>query len=263
MVRFPTAARRALVALLLVAPAGAGLVACGRDKVPAHLPVPTQAEYASYCFRSLETTAFPQPDLGTTPLSPAEQATILKAYGAGLLAQAKIMQAQAPDELEADVDVVVDAIAQVSQSGDLSLLEGERVRQARTRLHAFEAENCGWDRQEVDAVEYAFQNVPPKLEEGPWSFHLTNKGVERHELILLRVNDNVADTGPEILATPQELAYTKVHRVGSAWAEPGEDAYVVASLFPGRYLMVCYLPVAGTGVPHVTRGMSADVVVDP
>jgi hypothetical protein len=247
--------------VLVAALAGGGLAACSREEVPAHIPLPTKPEYANYCFRSLETAGFPQPQLDIASLSDADRASIFKAYAAGLLGQARIMQGEAPDEVEADVDVVVDTIARVSETGDLSLLEGEQVREARARVHAFEAENCGWAKQEIGAVEYAYQNVPVNMPAGAWSLHLTNTGAERHELVLLRVNDHVIDSGRQILDTPQELAFTKVHSVGSATADPGGDAYVVATLHPGRYLMVCYLPVGGRGAPHFTRGMSAEVIV--
>lgn len=261
MRRFAAPLWRPLVAVFAVAVLGGGLTACSREQVPAHIPVPTKPEYANYCFRSLETAGFPQPTLDVASLSDDQRTAIFKAYAAGLLGQAKIMQAEAPDEVEADVDVMVNTIAEVSETGDLNLLEGEPVRAARRRVQAFEFENCGWETLDVGAVEYAYQNVPVNLAAGARSIRLTNTGSERHELVLLRVNDFVDDTGRQILDTPPELAYTKVHSVGSVTVEPGQDGYVVATLHPGRYLMVCYLPVGGRGPPHFTRGMSAEVIV--
>lgn len=261
MRRFVAPGWRPLVAVLVVALSGGGLAACSREQVPAHIPVPTKPQYANYCFRSLETAGFPQPTLNVASLSEAQRTTIFKAYAAGLLGQAKIMQAEAPDEVEADVNVLIDTIAQVSETGDLGLLQADQVREARKRIQAFEFQNCGWETLDVGAVEYAYQNVPVNLPAGARSIHLTNTGAERHELVLLRVNDFVDDSGRQILDTPQELAYTKVHSVGSVTVDPGQDGYVVATLHPGRYLMVCYLPVGGRGAPHFTRGMSAEVIV--
>jgi hypothetical protein len=50
--------------------------------------------------------------------------------------------------------------------------------------------------------------------------------------------------------------------LGRSFAEPGrEGAKVKAQLEPGRYALVCFLPVAGSGPPHFTRGMLREFTV--
>jgi hypothetical protein len=158
------------------------------------------------------------------------------------------------------VNVVVDAMVRVRETGDLKVLDEDKVVTAHRRVHTFEIDNCGWARQDVTAVDYGYRGVSPSVAGGPTSFELKDEGAEAHELVLVKINDNVKDSLDQLLSRPRDELGVRVTNVGSASAKPGEQSFVVADLSRGRYAMVCFLPVDGVsdGPPHFSRGMQAE-----
>jgi hypothetical protein len=87
---------------------------------------------------------------------------------------------------------------------------------------------------------------------------------EPHELVLFRVNDGVTETIEELLALPEEEAFSKVTPAGVVFADaPGSEAATMLDLEPGRYAAVCFIPIGGgeDGPPHFTGGMVAELQV--
>ncbi len=250
-----------MLALGLVA---AVLVACsdgdGDDGGGSAVATGPKPEYTDFCLRALETETYPEPGVDLSKLSPPDQALVVRSYASGLVAQAERVREAAPERVRADVNVIVDAMVRIRDAGDFRVLESERVVAAIRRVHQFELENCGWGREDVTAVDYAYRGVTDTVGTGPRSFEMKNEGKEPHELVILRINDNVTDSLQKLLDLPREQVAVRVTNVGSASAKPGEQAFVVADLTPGRYAMVCFIPVGGgsEGPPHFTRGMQAE-----
>ena len=114
---------------------------------------------------------------------------------------------------------------------------------------------------DVRGEEYAFENMPGKLEEAEHLFQFTNTGKEAHEMVVVRLSDGSASI-PDVLRLPEQDAMARLEVVGRSSAEPGQKgAKVRAQLEPGRYALVCFLPVAGSGPPHFTRGMLLEFTV--
>ena len=114
---------------------------------------------------------------------------------------------------------------------------------------------------DVRGEEYAFENMPGKLEEAEHLFQFTNTGKEAHEMVVVRLSDGSASI-PDVLRLPEQDAMARLEVVGRSSAEPGQKgAKVKAQLEPGRYALVCFLPVAGSGPPHFTRGMLREFTV--
>jgi hypothetical protein len=87
---------------------------------------------------------------------------------------------------------------------------------------------------------------------------------------IVRKNDGVTESFEELLALPEEEAFTKVTSVGTGFAPPGESGYVLVDLAPGEYLALCPLPVGWVDMsgpppedapPHFTEGMSNEFTV--
>ncbi len=220
-------------------------------------------EFTDFCVQALQTETYPEPGVDLSRLSPPEQVQVVKAYASGLVAQAERVRALAPEEIRTDVNVIVDGMVRIRDTGDFKVLEEERVVSATRRVHAFELENCGWARQDVVAVDHAYRGLPRSVAGGPRSFELENEGKETHELVVLKINDNVTDPVDKLLELPREQVGVRVTNAGSASAQPGEQSFVVADLTPGRYALVCFIPVGGVseGPPHFTRGMQAELRV--
>ena len=221
-------------------------------------------EFTDFCVRALQTETYPEPAVDLGRLSPPEQVQLVKAYAAGLVAQAERLREVAPERIRSDVNLLVDAMAGIRETGDFAVLEQERIVAATNRVHAFELENCGWAKDDVTAVDYEYRGVSSSVPGGPRSFELSNEGNEPHELVVFRINDNVTDSFRQLLDQPREQVGVRVTSMGSVSAAPGERGFVVTDLTPGRYGVVCFIPVGGAseGPPHFTRGMQAEFRVE-
>jgi hypothetical protein len=141
----------------------------------------------------------------------------------------------------------------------------------------------------VHAVDYAYQGVPGTLPAGETRFSFTNDSkAESHEMSLFRINDGVNDSFDQILAEddarqnqdqgkqggqqggqnpPAEQAPTppKMTFFAGTGAGAGQSAKMdlIGNLPPGRYGMVCFLPVATdqAETPHYKKGMKAEFTV--
>ena len=126
---------------------------------------------------------------------------------------------------------------------------------------------------EVVGVDFAFEGVEDTYA-GPVTFSLRNGGQDLHEMVIVRKNEGITDSFEDLLALPEDEAFSKVGMVGVAMAEPGQTApETVAATEAGEYLMVCFIPQGtttlpsqapdasgppeglGDGPPHFTLGM--------
>ena len=106
--------------------------------------------------------------------------------------------------------------------------------------------NCGYAQVDAIASEYQFQGVPSEIPVGPTIFSLENAGEQVHELIVMRINDDVTMSVEELLALPEEEAMSMVTPAAFAFAFPGTVASSTADLTAGRYFALCFLPVGAT-----------------
>jgi hypothetical protein len=278
---------RLFIALALVA----GVAACGGDdeeetgsasgsaSAPADETTTTgdgEGEEASgdveaYCDATLEIETVPEPDIDFESATPEEQAEAVKAYAAEELQPlAQEIEEVAPEEVAADIEVLVAAVDELAETGDFeAAFENPETEEASDNAHAFDLENCGWEQVDVTAVDYAFEGIPETVPAGAVSFEFANEGEEFHELQLARKNDGVTESAEELLQLPEEEAMEKVTILGGTFAPPGESEYVVNDLEAGDYIAVCFIPVGatpeneeGTGPPHFTQGMVAEFTVE-
>ncbi len=252
-----------------------GLTACGDDDEAAQTTTTreqttTTADQAGqqkqqYCEKSLALETLSEPQIDFESLSPAQQRDEAKKFASQkILPLVNEIEPLVPPEIKRDADLLIASTRTVAQTGDFSVFEKPEVQAAEQRLHAYDLQNCGWKRIDVTGTEYAFQGVPSSLPAGATSFELANRGKEAHEIVVLRIKDEVTESLEELLKLPEEQARQKVDVMGSSSdVPPGEPGYVVADLKKGRYGLACFLPVGGgqEGPPHVTRGMFAAFTV--
>lgn len=276
---------RALVALLLIG--SLGLAACGDDEDDTASPTGDNGEQAAggdeeFCGTVQQILQTPEPDIGED--TPPEEA---QAAGEEYFATMEPLSAdaveQAPEEIKAEVETMNSALQEAKTADDPeSVFMQPDVIEADSTISEWTADNCAFaeDAVEVAGVEYEFNGVPDTVSAGdPTVFRFENEGEELHELVLFRINDDVDQSIEELLQLPQEEAEQKAEFVTHGFALPGNTDLVVASdLEPGRYGMVCFLPVGATpeafqemmetgeepegGPPHFTRGMHAEFTVE-
>ncbi|HVE46468.1 MAG TPA: hypothetical protein VNA57_06950 [Acidimicrobiales bacterium] len=256
---------RLMVGLASIALLGA-MVSCSDDKDPAdgrsgagRLSGP---ELREYCSKVLEVETFPFPQIGDLP--EADRPARLIEYARGLRRLVDEAAGAAPAETKGDLRTVATALGEVVKAdGDLTKRGTPPVRAAAARAHSFDLANCGWDRMDATAVEFAFEGIPANIPAGTVSFELVNKGAFDHVLELYQVEDE-ALSGRDILSSgaPTKEDLAKLTDLGSAFAGEGEQGHVVRDLKPGRYVAACLIPL-NTSPPstHATRGMLAEFTV--
>ena len=109
--------------------------------------------------------------------------------------------------------------------------------------------------------EYSFGGIPEEVPAGPTIVTLENIGEEVHEFIIIRINDDVTMSVEELLALPEEEAYTMITEVGGTFALPGGTGYTVLDLSPGRYVALCFVP-QGTTMEVIEAEMAAEAAAD-
>jgi hypothetical protein len=142
---------------------------------------------------------------------------------------------------------------------------------------------------EVVAVDYGFEGLPDTVEAGT-RLSLVNEGAEPHELVAMRIPDEEERSVEELLALPQEELFAALGGEGEpepatvilsapgATDTPGAVVGDGALVEPGRYAVVCFLPVGsdpgmfdgpppdgppeGAGAPHAMHGMWAELTVE-
>ena len=120
--------------------------------------------------------------------------------------------------------------------------ESPEFAEAYDALIEYMKANCGFAELGVAASEYAFGGVPTELPAGPIIVSIENIGQELHVFEVARINDDVTLSTEELLALPEEEAFTMITMVGGAFAAPGTTGHSVMDLTPGRYIAVCPIP---------------------
>jgi hypothetical protein len=145
----------------------------------------------------------------------------------------------ADDEQKALIETVVGFV----MAGDF---ESPEFVAAYDALVANAIESCGWATLDVTLSEYTFGGLPEEVPAGITVVNALNTGEQVHEILVLRVNDDVTLTAEEIAALPEEEAAQYASFVGIGFAFPGAVGHAFLDLTPGRYIALCYLPVGAT-----------------
>lgn len=177
------------------------------------------------------------------------------------------VQAAAP----ADVADTVAALISSLETG------GDGFEAAYNEVIAYMKEHCGFTEVAVTGTDHQFGGVPTSLTAGPAIFSFANDGAEIHQLLVVRLNDDVTETASELAAMTEDEVVAKGEAVGAAFAFPGAEGHGTMNLSPGRHLALCFIPVGATpealgeagpdgppsdGPSHASQGMVAEFEVE-
>jgi plastocyanin len=125
-------------------------------------------------------------------------------------------------------------------------------------MTAAQSADTGGDVIEVRAVEYAFTGLPTSVPVGT-SLAFVDAGAEVHEMIVVRIADDVTATVDELLAMEGDpVEQGLIEMVGQLFAGPGEAAEGTVPLDrEGRYVVVCFIPQGLTDMALLEEMMSA------
>jgi hypothetical protein len=115
-------------------------------------------------------------------------------------------------------------------------------------------------RDTITLTDYAFE-LPRALEAGTHMVTVRNTGTQSHELVITqpgpgRSAADVAQWAAHMQGPPP------AHFLGGVTAiAPGQTNVLSLALTPGRYALLCFVPDAKDGRPHVAHGMMRDVEI--
>jgi hypothetical protein len=245
--------------------------ACGGDDGQ------SAAQKTEYCDAVTAIETDPGPDIDFATATPEEMTAATKEYAAETFRpMADRLIAAAPESLADEYRTLSGGLTEVEQTGDFEgVFSRPEMREAEEATHEYDLKTCDWEKIDVKAVDYRFEDVPRTIDAGFASFEMENDGNELHEIALLRKNDGVTESFDQLLELPEEEAFEKVTFAGASGpgAPDEEGTYVVADLQAGEYAMVCFLPqgaismeaLESTGEdapPHFALGMKQEFTVE-
>ena len=164
------------------------------------------------------------------------------------------LQDNAPSEIATEVSTLANLL---STKGPAAFEDPAGAAAAQT-ADTWVLEHCGFERVDVTGVDYKFEGIPKKVPSGVAAFNFTNQSKdEDHEMVILRVNDNVHASAKKLLSMPEKKIQKKATFVGAAQAQPGQSQVTLPDLESGRYVVACFVNTGGEkhGKPHWMRGM--------
>lgn len=108
----------------------------------------------------------------------------------------------------------------------------------------------------VSMREYRFEHQPA-IAPGRAVFRVANAGGIDHQLVLVRLPDDLPGTLDEQLHSATRRPVETIYQFGF---RPGDAAVFAADLPAGHYGFVCFLQ-DPDGTPHALKGMSSDLWV--
>lgn len=182
----------------------------------------------------------------------------------------KAAEESVPPELEEQLTVVAATVRKGLETRNEKLFQSEEFSGNEEEIDQWVADNCGFERVDVTAVDYAFEGVPETLPAGFASFAFSNEGKELHEMIMVRFKDP-SESIEDLMKLSDKQAQKHIDFLGASFGPPGAEDLEVKELTPGKYALLCFVSVGSTsekaarkakGPPHVARGMSAEFTVE-
>jgi hypothetical protein len=260
---------RGPIAGLMALTLAAGLVACGSDDDSATTDTTGAAS---------EVTEAPEADLTTfcdavvefngsvmqVDISEESTPEEIAAAGTQLVDLFAPIKDGAPDSLAATADELAQSLDDLA-GGDPEAFNADATFETYTGLLGGAIDACEYESVAVTGIDYAYQGVPETIPAGTTAFAFTNASEEEdHMMGIIRKKDGVTLSWDELLALPEDEAEGQTEFLGEAFAPPGGEGSALATLEPGDYAMICFIPVGSgeDGPPHFTEGMIQEFTVE-
>jgi len=201
---------------------------------------------------------------------PSEEtrAQVRSAYDANVAAPLAALVANAPADIADPVRQVATAATEVRSTGDPAVLEDDGFIRNTDLVDGYLHENCAGTKATVEAVDYAYRDLPRTLPAGAVRLALRNTAKEAHSLLVFARQPGVTESYDELLALPGDQRQSRLELVDLTLTDPGQTGFLVADLAAGDYIVICTIGKGTTdygdptgGEPHFTLGMRQEVKV--
>jgi len=112
----------------------------------------------------------------------------------------------------------------------------------------------------MNLVDYNFALSSP-IKAGTRTIRVHNAAKQHHEIELIQLNPGA--TQAEFMKWMDKMEGPPPAKAigGIAGIEPGMTEYFTADFTPGNYILMCFLPDAKDGKPHLAHGMTKQITV--
>jgi hypothetical protein len=199
--------------------------------------------------------------------SPQQRADALAAWNATLRQQLNVMEDNTPEQASEDVEALSSLVHEALTFGSLTAAQEEEAATVDDNLDEYRLAECGYQHVEATGIDFAYEGLPATVPPGVVAITFTNQGDEPHEIFLARLNDNVTMSVDQVMALPEEQAFSMIAPVGRSSAMPGDSETTFIRMGPGRYGVACLIPqgttpdTEGSGPLHVALGEFAEFTV--
>jgi hypothetical protein len=171
----------------------------------------------------------------------------------------------APDPIKADVATLLAVARTGASTGDSATFTSPEVTAADRNIDEYMLRTCGYQHLQVTATDSGYRGLPATVGSGPVGITLDDQGQDTHQILIVRVRDDVTQPFAELLDLPPEQRVQMATPIGSVEAEPGEANTVFFRLSPGRYGAADFLSqgttslgAPGGGAPHYLLGLRGE-----
>jgi uncharacterized cupredoxin-like copper-binding protein len=115
----------------------------------------------------------------------------------------------------------------------------------------------------VDLVDFNFV-VPAEVKSGPQVWKVSNTGTQWHEMAIVKLAEgSTIDDLMAMMSAPEGASGPPPMEDVAFWGpmSPGESGWVTWDLPAGTYTLLCFLPDAADGTPHLAKGMVGQLTV--
>jgi hypothetical protein len=204
-------------------------------------------------------------DLGSG--TPEEIQTIVKDFWS---AQEPILTSMepAPGPIKADVETLLRLAHQGAATGDSATFTSEDLQTADRDIDEYMLRECGYPQISIAATDDTYQGIPATVGAGAVGLTLSNRGREAHQVLIVRINDDVTEPFGALLDLPPDQRMQAATALGSVEVDPGGTGTLFLRLAPGRYGVGDFLAqgtssldTSGSGEPNYALGLYGEFTV--
>jgi hypothetical protein len=204
-------------------------------------------------------------DLGA--VTPEQIETIVKDYWS---AQEPILASMepAPDPIKADVETLLALARQGASTGDSATFTSPDLQTADRNIDQYMLRECGYGQISITATDNAYQGIPATITSGAVGITLNNEGREAHQVLIVRIDDDVTEPFSALLDLPPDQRMQAATALGSVEVDPGGAGTLFLRLVPGRYGLGDFLSqgtagldTSGGGDPNYVLGLQGEFTV--
>jgi hypothetical protein len=108
--------------------------------------------------------------------------------------------------------------------------------------------------------DYAY-DITPEITAGRHVIHVENTAAQPHEVVVMRLAPGKSPADLLAWLQTQDGPPPAMPMGGTSFLSTGEVNQITADFAPGEYALLCFVPDAGDGKPHVAHGMVRQITV--